>query len=432
MKHSDNKITVVSLGPGGEEWLTPAAARALREAGCVFVAERCASLVKWAGVDMETIGSLEETFSRIEARLERGIVVAVAVSGDAGVFSLLPRLGKRFPDLPIAVIPGVSSLQALCAALGETWADAEIVSVHGRQVPPPRVAGLVAHNGKTIFFCGPDRHPAWICRILADRGIDAEIAVGERLTYPDGRVTKGRPVQLADGVFDPLSLVLARNPAPLPLLANRPEDWEFLRAKVPMTRQEVRTMALDLLGLSPDSVLWDIGAGTGSVSVAGARLCPFGEVHALERSAEALDLLRANKEKFRAYNLFIHEGSAAALEDLPVPTHVFVGGSGGELRRMLAHVQGRGADIRVVVSAVTLGTLCAAFEVLGGFRGRDVLQVSVSRGKVLMGTGVGLGVGTENVVMTGQNPVTLLSAWTTGNDGENPAGPSPAPLSFNV
>jgi precorrin-6Y C5,15-methyltransferase (decarboxylating) len=168
----------------------------------------------------------------------------------------------------------------------------------------------------------------------------------------------------------------------------------------------VRTVILDRLRLSLDSVLWDIGAGTGSVSVACARLCPFGEVHALERLPEAVSILRANKARFRSYNLFIHEGGApAALDDLPPPTHVFVGGSGGRLREILEYVRGRGENVRVVVSGVTLGTICAAFETLGGpgFHSRDALQISVSRGRALG----------ESVVMTAQNPVTLLSAWTT-------------------
>jgi precorrin-6Y C5,15-methyltransferase (decarboxylating) len=426
MKRDENKnetaLCVVSLGPGGEEWLTPAARRALKEAHCLFAAERHVPLTGDHG-DLVIMGSLEEALSRMEEKLESGNV-AVAVSGDAGVFSFLPRLQKRFPDRRISVIPGVSSLQSLCAALGETWDDAEIVSVHGRSLPPSKVAGLAAHSGKTVFFCGPDRHPAWICRVLSERGIDAEIAVGERLSYPDERITRGRPGDLAQRVFDPLSLVWVRNPQPLPFLSNRPEDSEFLRCqtpgvKVPMTRQEVRTVALDQLRLSPDSVLWDIGAGTGSVSVACGQLCPFGEVHALERSPEALSLLRANKSKFRSYNLFVHEGSAPeALEDLPPPTHVFVGGSGGQLRRILERVRDRGGDIRVVISGVTLGTICAAFDALGGpgFRRRDSLQVSVSRGRVLEMKGM-QGMEEEGVVMTAQNPVTLLSAWTEGGAG---------------
>jgi precorrin-6Y C5,15-methyltransferase (decarboxylating) len=406
-----NELRVVSLGPGSEEYVTPEAKRALKTADCLFVAERHVSLAAEHG-DVVVMDGLEEALPQVEAKLERGSV-AVAVSGDAGVFSLLPRLRKRFPDREISVSPGVSSLQCLCAALGETWDDARIISVHGRAVPPPEIAGLVAHNGKTVFFCGPDRHPAWICRVLQERGIDVEVAVGERLSYPDGRVTRGRPAELAQGTFDPLSLVWVRNPEPLLFPSNRPEDSEFLRAEgsVPMTREEVRTMVLDRLRLTRSSLLWDIGAGTGSVAVACARLCPFGEVHALERLPEAVTLLRGNKAKFRSYNLFIHEGSAPeALAELPPPTHVFVGGSGGKLRRILEHLESRGENIRVVVNGVTLGTVCAAFEALGGpgFRHRDALQLSVSRGRALG----------KSVVMAAQNPVTLLSAWTTGKNGK--------------
>jgi precorrin-6Y C5,15-methyltransferase (decarboxylating) len=190
-EEKERRLCVVSLGPGGEGWLTSAARRALETSDCLFVAERHASLVKGHG-DLVIMGGLEEALSRIGEKLERGNV-AVAVSGDAGVFSLLPRLQKRFPDRKISVVPGVSSLQSLCAALGETWDGAEIASVHGRSLPPSRVAGLVAHGEKTVFFCGPDHDPAWLCRVLAERGIDAEIAVGERLSYPDERVTRGRP-----------------------------------------------------------------------------------------------------------------------------------------------------------------------------------------------------------------------------------------------
>jgi precorrin-6Y C5,15-methyltransferase (decarboxylating) len=415
-----NKLCVVSLGPGSGECLTPAAGRALRTADCLFVTERHVPLTEGHG-NVVVMDGLEDALERMEAELERGSV-AVAVSGDGGIFSLLPRLRKRFPDREISVVPGVSSLQSLCAALGETWDDAEITSVHGRAVSPSKIAGLVAHNEKTVFFCGPDRHPAWICRLLSERGLDVKVAVGERLSYPDERVTRGRPAELTQRIFDPLSLVWVRNPEPLPLFSNRPEDVEFLRSqapdvKVPMTCEEVRTIILDRLRPSPDSILWDIGAGTGSVAVACARLCPFGEVHALERLPEAVDLLRANKAKFRSYNLFIHEGSAPeALANLPSPTHVFIGGSGGGLRQILEHVQGRGEGIRVVVSGVTLGTICAAFEALEGpgFRHRDAVQISVSRGKPLGGKLLGGSLLGGNVVMTAQNPVTLLSAWTAG------------------
>jgi precorrin-6Y C5,15-methyltransferase (decarboxylating) len=395
--------------------LTPLSEKALDAAHCLVIAKRHAPLA--AGrPDVIVMGPrLEDTFAAIERRLEEGSV-AVAVSGDAGIFSLMPRLRERFPDQKITVIPGVSALQSLCAALGETWEDARIVSVHGRDLSPSKAAALVAHGEKTIFFCGPERDPGWICRALEERDIDAEVAVGECLSYPEERVTTGHPFELAGRSFDPLSVVRVRNARPLPLFPSRLEDSDFLRSQdpgvtIPMTREEVRTIALDKLRLDSASVVWDIGAGTGSVSVACARLCPWGEVHAAERLPQAIQLLQANKAKFRAYNLFIHEGDAASLLDsLPAPTHVFVGGSGGTLPQILQHVGGRGENIRVVVSGVTLNTVAVAFEIMSGreFYSLDVLQVSVSRGKA-----VG-----DKMIMSAQNPVTLLSAWTKAKAGE--------------
>jgi precorrin-6Y C5,15-methyltransferase (decarboxylating) len=173
-----------------------------------------------------------------------------------------------------------------------------------------------------------------------------------------------------------------------------------------MTREETRTIVLDTLRPAPDAVVWDIGAGTGSVSIACSRLCPYGEVHAIERLPEAVELLNANRKKFHAYNLFIHEGDAEiSLDSLPRPTHVFVGGSGGKLPQILERVKNlgtAGGEIFTAVSGVTLKTIATAYEILSGdgFGGLNVTQFSVSRGKIAGGS----------MILAAQNPVTLLSA----------------------
>ena len=230
------------------------------------------------------------------------------------------------------------------------------------------------------------------------------------MSYPDGRVTRGKPSELIGQKFDPLSVIMTFNPDPLPEFPPRPRDEDFLRSPaIPMTREDVRTVILDRLCLTRDAILWDIGAGTGSVSVACSQFCPYGEAHAVEKLPEAVRLLNANKKKFRAYNLFTHEGDAENLiESLPLPTHVFVGGGGKKLRYILERVgnlsASGGRKIFVVVSGVTLSTIGTAYEILSGagFGGLDVTQISVSRGK-----NVG-----DSMIMAARNPVTLLSAWT--------------------
>jgi precorrin-6Y C5,15-methyltransferase (decarboxylating) len=176
-----------------------------------------------------------------------------------------------------------------------------------------------------------------------------------------------------------------------------------------MTRQEVRSAILDELGLNADSVVWDIGAGTGSVAAACALTCPNGEVHAMERLPEAAELIRQNRRKFRAFNLFVHEGNAPeSLEGLKRPTHVFIGGSGGRLDDILRHIVGLGGGIVITISAVTLETMGDASRLLmnsEAFEQPSVLSISAARSRRLG----------DSSLIAGQNPVTL---WTTRTTGE--------------
>ena len=176
-----------------------------------------------------------------------------------------------------------------------------------------------------------------------------------------------------------------------------------------MTREEVRAVITAKLRLTPDSVVWDLGAGTGSVSVAAARLCR--ELHAAEIDAEAAALVRANAEKFRLHNVTVHEGSAlAVMEHLPDPDVVFIGGSGPELPAILERTAARGAGIRVVVSAVSLKTIALCTEALAGdkFENFDAAQVAVSRMKTVGKT----------QIWQAQNPVVIFSATTRAAKGE--------------
>ncbi|MFR5879632.1 MAG: precorrin-6Y C5,15-methyltransferase (decarboxylating) subunit CbiT [Cloacibacillus evryensis] len=188
-----------------------------------------------------------------------------------------------------------------------------------------------------------------------------------------------------------------------------PEDADFIRGGAPMTREEVLAVITAKLRLTPDSVVWDLGAGTGSVSVAAARLCR--ELHAAEIDAEAAALVRANAEKFRLHNVTVHEGSAlAVMEHLPDPDVVFIGGSGPELPAILERTAARGAGIRVVVSAVSLKTIALCTEALAGdkFENFDAAQVAVSRMKTVGKT----------QIWQAQNPVVIFSATTRAAKGE--------------
>lgn len=401
MRH---ELFVIGVGPGSPGQLTQDAKDAIAAVPFAAAAKRHLPLAVGCAEVIE-MKNFDETFAQIDAALDRG-PAAVLVSGDTGIYSLLPLIVKRFPGENLRVIPGISSLQSLCAAARTTWADAAILSGHGRTLSEAKLLDSADQNRRTIFFCGPQWNPGRVCRLLAESGISSlKITIGERLSYPDQKITAGTPSELAGKSFDDLSLVLIENSCPWTKPAARPGDDEFIRTNVPMTRETVRSAVLDLLRLRKDSVLWDLGAGTGSISVAASLICEDGQVCAVEKNPEAVSLIRQNAWKFHRHNLSVFCGdNLALLPSLPRPTHVFIGGSGTELPALLKSSASLGAGIRVVVSAVSFKTYSAAAEALSGseFTDFDALQVSIGRAKKIGST----------FILAAQNPVTIFTAVT--------------------
>ena len=398
-----NKIYVLSAGPGDPEELTPAVKEALMRSCAAAAAPRHRHL---AGghpniIDMK---DFKETFAALRSELDNGDV-SVLVSGDAGIYSLLPLIKKNFQQEEIVVLPGISSFQSLCAKACETWQDAVILSGHGRGISDEKILDAVEHNRSVIFFCDADKNPAWLCSLLAEAGLGAvEAVTGERLGASGERVRRARAEELAKESFDPLSIVLLINEEHTARPALLPQDEDFIRTEgVPMTHEEVRAAIIAKLRLTRDDVLWDIGAGTGSVSIAAAQICAA--VHAVEVNAAAADLVRRNAEKFRLHNIKVYEMSAMdALDRLPAPDAVFIGGSGKELPAILERVASAGAGIRVAVSSVSIKTasICSSVLCGDGFTAFDAAQISVSRVKKAGNA----------QIWQARNPVTLFSALT--------------------
>lgn len=303
---------------------------------------------------------------------------AVLYSGDTGFYSgartLLPLLAER--GIEAEVWPGLSSVQVLAARLGRPWQDWTLCSAHGADCDPV----TAVCQGKPAFFLtgGPDG-PARLCRELTDAGLgELAVTVGENLGFQGERVSQMTASRCAEQTFAPLNVLLCEPALRYPQRAPGILDGEFLRAEgVPMTKQEVRAVILSKLAVGPEDLCWDVGAGSGSVSVELALQCRA--VWAVERKPEALALARSNREKFGAWNLRLTEGTApAALGRFPAPNAVFVGGSGGKLPEILQAVRRANPKARVCVSAISLETLHAAMAEL---RDPEVTQISVSRSR---------------------------------------------------
>ena len=211
------------------------------------------------------------------------------------------------------------------------------------------------------------------------------------MSYPNEKIFEKPAHELVNYKADPLSVICAYNPQaePLPATHGMPDEV-FLRGKAPMTKSEVRSVSLTKLKLDENSVCYDIGAGTGSVSVEMALRASQGQVYAIEKKEDALNLLKANKEKFALDHMQIIAGSAPkAMEELPAPTHAFIGGSSGNLDKIIDLLLAKNPQVRIVINCITLETVSETISCIRRLEesGADkeweseVVQLAVSRAK---------------------------------------------------
>ena len=279
-------------------------------------------------------------------------------------------------------------------------------SLHGRA---GSILGAVSYHKKTFVLTGGENTAPKVCKTLADAGLGGlTVHLGENLGAADERIQTGTAETLAAEACGNLAVLLIEHPDAVNAYEPVRDDM-LTRAKVPMTKEEVRWVSVSRLAVQPRDTVWDVGAGTGAVTLELARKASDGLVYAVERKPEAVALLHENREKLGGYNVHIVGGAAPdALEALPAPDCVFVGGSGGAMQRILEIAKQKNPAVRVVVNAIALETLHetqAALSVLG-FADIEVTQLSAARGKA-----VG-----PYTMMTANNPVFILSGG--GADAE--------------
>ena len=395
------QVTLIGLGGGAAGALSEEARRALEQAELVLGAERLLENLPQAE-GRRLIASVRAGEILSQLRDKDAENVCVVYSGDTGFYSgaagLIPLL--REAGIAHRVLPGISSVQLLAARLGVPWQDWTLCSAHGVDCDPiPAVM-----SGKRAFFLtGGGNTPASLCKVLSDAGLGfLRAVVGENLSYPNERVVTASAEEVSALRFAPLSALLVdAAPCPYPRTGGIP-DGAFLRGGVPMTKREVRAAILAGLGVTPFDTVWDVGAGTGSVSVELSLAARQGRVFAVEYKDEALALIERNRARFGAWNLRVVRGRAPeVLESLPAPDAVFIGGSEGALAPIIDAALGKNPEARLCVSAIALETLSAALELFAA-RGLDaeITQLSVSHAKA----------GGRLHLLLANNPVFLISA----------------------
>lgn len=403
-------IYIIGIGMGAPENLTVEAGNAIEEAGLLIGAKR---MLEPYEESRECVAAYqaEEIVKIIENHSKRVTEIAVLMSGDSGFYSgtkeLLAALytvwGKEQVRSRVTVLPGISSLSYFCAKIGKSWENAELVNLHGVQ---ENLWQAVLTHEKVFAITGGNAQQQ--LRQLTEHGLGEIYGyVGENLSYMadsvQEKITEGMVRELAQKSYAPLSVLYLENPAAVSSHLWGLPDESFVRGEVPMTKAEVRAVVMSKLRIREKDVVYDVGAGTGSVSVEMALAARKGSVYAIETNSTAVELCKLNKERFCLHNLEIVEGTAPdALLELPRPDVAFIGGSKGKMAEIVELLLRKNPAIRLVINTVTVENTAKALELLYTERFVDVemVQLQVNKAKKA---------GTSHM-MTANNPITIFTA----------------------
>ncbi len=407
---------IVGIGDDGLAGMTEAARRWVSEADVLLGAPATLRLLDDASakkipLDPEMPAALKQVREALKA--QRPVLVS---GGDPLFYGVARYLCDRLGKDQFEVVPHVSSMQLAFARIKESWEDAYLTNLAGR--PLETLIDRIRTAEKVGLFSSDEHPPQRLARALLERGIDYFRAyVCENLGSPDERVTQAELADLTTLDFDPLNvLILIRKP-------NRPDQAsraghhrlfgnnddafaQSLPKRGLITQAEVRAIALAQLDIRPTSVVWDIGAGSGSVAIEAAQLAHHGLVYAIEPEPSDVALIQANAESFMVPNVRAIAGRAPeVLGNLPEPDAIFVGGTGRQVVLVLNAAFARlAAGGRMVVNVATIDGLATAHETLKKLAGEvKVWNIAIARGIEQM----------DRVRFEAINPTFLLSITKT-------------------
>ena len=310
--------------------------------------------------------------------------IAILVSGDVGFYSAAEKLVDVLKDYNPNLISGISSVSYFFAKCGLPW----------------NIVSSVRRNRYTFALTG--KNIPELQKELVKYGFgDLKVWIGENLGSDEESIQESKIANLAGMEFSSLTVLIIENPDFDSRIRTGIPDDEFIRGKVPMTKSEVRAVCLSKLSINPDDVAYDIGCGTGSVTIEMAFSAYEGKVYAFDKNEEAIALLNQNCQKFHLDNVEALCGLAPeCLKDLPVPNVAFIGGSSGNMGEIVSYLYGINDKMKFVITAVTIESAMAGLESLKnvGING-DIVQVAVSKGRQI---------GDLHMLMA-QNPIFIIS-----------------------
>lgn len=352
---------------------------------------------------IKVINNVDETIEFIRTKIQMHenaeFPIVLLASGDPMFFGIGRRAIREFGKECVEIIPDLSSIQLAFSRIKESWDDAFLMSLHGGPEPDKRrrleyeisdIPSLLMRHKKIAILTDKENNPVKIAEVinssLITRHFPLIMYVCERLGYADEKITEGSSEQIAGMRFSEPNVVIVKSE----VRSQKSEvrfgltETEIAHSKGLITKDEVRAVTIHKLRLPQKGVFWDIGAGSGSVSIEAARLYPELKVFAIEKDKEQINHIRENKERFNALNIEIISGEAHnALINLPSPDRVFIGGSGGRLKEIIDFIAMMQTPI-IVINATTIETLHEAVQYLenSGFE-VEISEVSISRSKIV-------------------------------------------------
>lgn len=425
LSQRSRKIILSGIGMGSTDGMTREAYHVFEEAEVIFGAERMLENLPGKGVKVPYYRA-DDIISYLIAHPQY-TKAAAAFSGDSGFYSGAQSMKKALDEAnekgtlksETTILPGISSVSALAARLGVSWNDAVLASIHGRRT---NVVNLVRKNTKVFLLLSGKNDFEMLVNKFREAGINnVKISAGYRLSYPDEKLFtfyldefETKLFDLPEGVY---TCLIENEDCKEQILTPGMDDEIFSRTKVPMTKNEVRVLSISRLELTKNAVVYDVGSGTGSVSAECTRLSPDIVVFAIEQKEEAANLTKENAARLGLLDqiVVINKKAPEGFEELPTPTHVFIGGSSGALSDILSAIQKKlivkentkgktdktSKGVRVVINAVSLETIAQITKLIQTYPVEHVqlTQIQASRAHKL---------GSYNLLQA-QNPVLIAS-----------------------
>ncbi len=372
-------VYIVGIGPGNRDYILPKALEIMQGSDIILGFGRAMESVDFIDKKKIKVNKISEVVEELEKNKDK--VISVVASGDPLYYGITEYIKNNYEG-EINVIPGISSFQYLAGRLNKSWQGAYLGSLHGRE---EEFINKVRENKLSIWLTDSKNSPKDLAQRFLEEGLNPKMYVGENLSYEDEKIEIGYPEEIKNKEFSSLCVLLLENEE-ASLEGEKLDfisDEDFIRGNCPMTKEEIRILSIAKMNLYKSSRVLDVGAGTGSISIQAAKICSQGEVVALEKDSDALEVIYKNKEKFKTDNLTVIEGEALTAKIEGKFNSIFIGGSGGNLSDLIKRYCEMLMDGgKIVLNFITINNLYIAMNTLMelGYKVKCT-QVSVSKTK---------------------------------------------------